>query len=147
MKGLQMCIHMVLSCYIYAIEKDILYLLLFYYTGSTRIPLKSEAGVRYANTVRNEQKPFRAGWRNDLDHDARMVLAYGERGIPMIKEALRGVKMCFQCGNIWHRDVNAARNVALVFIYERYHSLKRPFPFQRFKSSFYDRKGGKKGKC
>ena len=70
---------------------------------------------------------------DSMDSDAlsRAILAkYQTRGFPT-STPLRGVKYCHSCGMIWNRDRNAARNIALVFLYAKFNPGKRPFAFQR----------------
>ena len=45
--------------------------------------------------------------------------------------ALYAVKQCENCRTVWNRDVNAARNIALVFWWLRTHGGVRPPGFRR----------------
>ena len=111
-------------------------------TGATRIPYNSERGRAKLNSLRRKSKPFRGTWLSGLDIDEKLRNAFEKRGLPDEREAIRGVKQCFQCNMIWHRDLNAARNMAILFVYLRYHALKRPFYLQRFKNSSGKSDGG-----
>jgi hypothetical protein len=89
------------------------------------------------NYVLSSKKLWRTNWRRHQSQDERVKAAYGgEKGIPLKGGAppLRGVKRCFSCGVMWDRDVNAARNIAILFIYLRLHDLSRPFPYRRWKT-------------
>ena len=63
-----------------------------------------------------------------------ILAKYQTRGFPT-STPLRGVKYCHSCGMIWNRDRNAARNIALVFLYAKFNPGKRPFAFQRPKGA------------
>lgn len=84
--------------------------------------------------LRKSTKTFRSGWREpELSLEDKLKRAFQDLGFPDEGEAIRGVMRCFHCNTIWHRDVNAARNMGFLFRYLRYHELRRPLFFQRLK--------------
>jgi hypothetical protein len=44
---------------------------------------------------------------------------------------VRAILICPKCRMIWHRDVNAARNIAWMFWWQRAHAGKKPLRFRR----------------
>ena len=47
--------------------------------------------------------------------------------------SLHAVRYCEKCLTTWNRDVNAARNIAIVFWYQRFYGGKRPLGYRRLR--------------
>ena len=103
-----------------------------YAEGVRRVQLTSKSKTKLLETILKLKKPWRMGWKEDLESmEKRIEAAYEERGIPK-GNALRGVKYCYQ---MWDRDKNAAINISILFWFLRLNGGKRPFAFQRKRSS------------
>ena len=70
------------------------------------------------------------GFKESLSLDERLLAAYSKKGKPAVK-GVHGAKRCFHCGMTWGRDANAARNIAIIFLFMAFNGGKRPFLFKR----------------
>ena len=108
-----------------------------YAENQIRVSVDSAAGKKVIGTILKKEKTFRMQKRpdnsllNDREEDV-VNEAYRKRGVP-VGHALRGVKQCFHCGVLWHRDINAARNILIIFLYMKFNSNTRPFLYKRGK--------------
>ncbi|KAJ3313400.1 hypothetical protein HDU76_002660, partial [Blyttiomyces sp. JEL0837] len=114
-----------------------------------RKKLSSEEVKQRVINVRNKKKVYRMGDHSSLsvldlvsaregdgrETDPRLQdeVEKGEVGKP-IDEPLWEVKRCFNCGMIHRRDMSAAFNIAVKFLFQHFHNNNPPFPFNRFRT-------------
>jgi hypothetical protein len=99
-----------------------------------RVKCSERRAATLKSSIMKKNKSFMMVDSRDEGRLLEVIIGhFSRRGIP-VSAPLRGVKYCHACGMIWHRDRNAARNIALIFIYQRFNNGKRPFAFQRSSS-------------
>ncbi|KAJ3323768.1 Threonylcarbamoyladenosine tRNA methylthiotransferase [Blyttiomyces sp. JEL0837] len=98
--------------------------------GAVRIQLDSREATAVKTMLRKDINDRRYGWKSDKPPAVRVGLMFGTRGYVKHKEDIWAVKRCSQCGMMWSRDVMAARNIGIIFLYMVKNGLKRPPPFQ-----------------
>jgi hypothetical protein len=103
---------------------------------------------RYVTVVpTNEMRTSRVcshgcGWKDPVramseeEHEERkkkfdLIPMRGERSVSgRAGPSLHGVRFCHECYTVWNRDVNAARNIAYSFLWQRSHAGELPPRFR-----------------
>jgi hypothetical protein len=103
-----------------------------YPEASLREKLDAAGREKEKENILKLRKPWRMNWKSQIPIEGRIEIAFKDG--KHTGTALRGVKQCPSCRNIWDRDLVAAKNISFIFVYMVFNELKRPFLFRRFKS-------------
>ena len=100
--------------------------------GTRHAPLTVEGIEKQASVIRKLNKIWRMNLlvSDDLSDYLRRVYGEGTKGW-QLEHAVRGAKQCHLCGMMWDRDLNAARNIEIIFWYQRFHDDHLPYLFRR----------------
>ena len=104
--------------------------------GTRRVELDLAKPPTLVNDILKYKKSWRMRWKRDVDLQEKVKLAF-RKGY-CVGTPLRGVKHCHCCGTMWDRDVNAARNIGILFWFMRMNRLQRPFCLQRYRDKKTD---------